>query len=396
MISLDFTSFQQHKDLSKYEDKKEKIKDLLTNSHEMLDWYDIDKCIIEEEIIKIETLSETIRKECDVFLVIGIGGSFLGAKAVIEALGTYFTSNKPEIIFAGNNLSEEYLNKLLDYIRDKNVVLNVISKSGDTLETKIAFNILYKFIKSKYNQEEIKKRIIVTTDATNGSLRWFANENNLVSLNIPKQIGGRFSVLTTVGLLPIAVAGYNIRKLLSGARKNNYDSAFKYACVRDYLYNHGKVVESFTYYEPKLSSFSEWLKQLFGESQGKNKKGILPISCFNTQDLHSLGQFYQDGNPIIFETIIGLKQKGILPSSINNYMVSDINSLAVEKVAQAHLLAGIDSNIIYLDSLNEENLGELIYFFELAAAIGGYLLDVNPFDQPGVNEYKRLLNEALK
>ena len=396
MITFDFKTYIKDKDYSKYDDKIKEIKEHFNNDNKLLDWYHIDKCISVEEIEQIKIVSSKVRNICDTFVVIGIGGSFMGAKAVIEALSSYFESDKPEIIFAGNNLSGEYLMNLLTYLEDKNIVINVISKSGNTLETKVTFDLLYKFMQKKYSDDELKERIIITTDNSEGYLRFLANEKGFISFDIPREIGGRFSVLSTVGLLPIAVMQKDFIGLLDGAKKANIDMAIKYAIIRDILYKEGKVIESFTYYEPKLATFVEWLKQLFAETQGKDRKGILPIGCSNTRDLHSLGQFYQEGNPILFETVLGVKEDHGINSNIKQYTIDNINMLALNKVATAHYKANIESNIIYLDKLDSQTLGELIYFFLVAAASGAYLLDVYPFDQPGVNEYKNLIREELK
>ena len=396
MITFDFNTYIKEKNLGKYEDKIKEIKKHFNSDNKLLDWYHIDKCISVEEIEQIKFVSSKVRDICDTFVVIGIGGSFMGAKAVIECLSSYFKKGKPEIIFAGNNLSGEYLMNLLTYLEDKNIIINVISKSGNTLETKVTFGLLYKFMQKKYDDDELKERIIITTDNEEGYLRSLVKEKGFISFNVPREIGGRFSVLSTVGLLPIAVMQKDFIGLLDGARKANIDMAIKYAVIRDILYREGKIIESFTYYEPKMTTFIEWLKQLFAETQGKNKKGILPISCSNTRDLHSLGQFYQEGNPIIFETVFGIKQDYNINTNIKEFTIDNINMIALDKVAKAHFKAGIESNIIYLDKLDAETLGELIYFFEIAAASGAYLLDVYPFDQPGVNEYKKLINEELK
>ncbi len=396
MLKTDFKTYLKDRNLKFYDDKILKIKNTLNNGGEMLDWYDINKCISPDEVIKIKNISKEIRKNCELFIVIGIGGSFLGAKAVITALKPYFKKEKPEIIFAGNSLSESYLTELISYMDDKETIINVISKSGTTLEPSIAFDIIYEKMKNKYTDDELKKRIIITTDPEKGILRKLADNNNYQSFIVPTQIGGRYSVLTAVGLLPIAVSGIDIDKLLLGIKKVNKDLAFKYATIRDSLYHQGKLVELFTFYEPKLEYFVEWLKQLFGETQGKNKKGILPSSSNNTRDLHSLGQFYQDGTPIIFETIIGIDKKGNLKNNLYKYPVEDINMIALKQVAYAHFEAGVESNVIMIDDLDEFHIGMLIYFFEIAAAAGGYLLDVNPFDQPGVTAYKKLIEKELK
>ena len=394
MLKTDFKTYIKDKNIELYKEKIINIKNTLNAGGEMLDWYDIDKCISQSDLNKIKDISKDIQENCELFIVIGIGGSFLGAKAIISALNPYFKNKKPEIIFAGNSLSETYLTELIEYMEDKNTIVNVISKSGTTLETSIAFDIIYNKMQKKYNQDELKRRIIITTDPEKGILRKLANDNNYPSFIVPEQIGGRYSVLTAVGLLPIAVAGIDIDKLLLGARQVNNDSAFEYAIIRDILYRQGKTVELFTFYEPKLEYFIEWLKQLFGETQGKDKKGILPSSSNNSRDLHSLGQFYQEGTPIIFETIIGIDKKGTLKSNLYNYSIEDINMIALKQVAYAHLDAGVESNVIMIDKLDEINLGMLIYYF--AAATGAYLLDVNPFDQPGVSAYKKLIEKELK
>ncbi len=396
MLKTDFSTYIKNKNYQSYEEKIKDIKIKLNNGGEMLDWYDIDKCITEEELTKIKKLSNDIRKDAELFIIIGIGGSFLGAKAIITALSPYFIKNKPEIVFAGTSLSEQYLIELLKYMENKNTYVNVISKSGTTLEPSIAFDLIYKKMQEKYSTDELQKRIIITTDPLKGSLRELIKQKNYPSFVVPEQIGGRYSVLTAVGLLPISVAGIDIDQLLLGARNCNIDQAFKYAIIRDTLYNEGKLVESFTFYEPKLEYFAEWLKQLFGETQGKNKNGILPIASNNTRDLHSLGQFYQEGNPIIFETVIGIEKKGNLKCSLLKKNIEDINMIALKQVAFAHLDADIESNIILIDELNEYNLGTLIYFFEVAAATGGYLLNVNPFNQPGVTAYKKLIEKELE
>lgn len=387
MLNFDFNTYQKPKKLKKYNKEIFKIKETLKNGGEMLDWYNIDNCISYEEVNKIKTISEYIKNNCELFIVVGIGGSFLGAKAIINALTPYFNKTNPEIIFAGTSLSGTYLDDLLNYMQNKQTIINVISKSGTTLETIETFTQLFQKMKQKYNDEELKQRIIITTDEKEGKLRILAN-SGFTSFNIPRQIGGRYSVLTTVGLLPIAVSGINIDNLLEGAKNYNQDKAFEYAIIRDILYKKKKFIEIFSIYEPKLQYFGDWLKQLFSETQGKNKKGIFPSLSINTRDLHSLGQFYQDGNPIIFETVINYKTK--------NNKLEELNQIAVDKVAEAHFMAGCESNIITLDELDELHLGMLIHFFEVAAATGGYLLHVNPFDQPGVNTYKDLLKKELK
>ena len=389
MLKIDFNTYQKEKNYDEYQDKIKKIKEKLSTDN-MTDWYDITKCISKEDIARIKNLSKT---KFDLLIVIGIGGSFLGAKAVISALSPYFNDKK--IVFAGTSLSETYLLELIKFMRDKDTIVNVISKSGTTLEPSITFDIIYKEMLKKYNDLELQKRIIITTDAKEGELRKLVNEKNYCSFEVSKQIGGRYSVLTPVGLLPIALAGFDIEQILLGTKYVSIDDAFKYAINRDILYKQGKLIESFTFYEPKLYYFTEWLKQLFGETQGKGKKGIYPTFSSNTRDLHSLGQFYQDGTPIIFETVLNINNKGNLITKYNKTL-NEINNIALNKVALAHLKNDIESTIISIDKLDELHIGMLIYFFEIAAATGGYLLGVNPFDQPGVNAYKDLINIELK
>lgn len=394
MINFDFETYQTLKNFKKYNKKINKIDTILNKGGNMLDWYDINKCIAKDDIDRIKKISQEIRNSCDLFIVIGIGGSYMGAKAVIEALSNYFTFQKPEIIFAGNSLSEEYIDSLVAYMENKDTVINVVSKSGNTLETKFVFDLLYEQMQKKYSQDDLKKRIIITTNSKDGYLKKIAETNNFITFEVPEQIGGRFSVLTCVGLFPIAVAGINIDDLLLGAKNFPKEEAFKYAIIRDILYKKKKYVEVFNIYEPKLKYFTEWIKQLFGETQGKNKKGILPNSSLNTQDLHSLGQFYQEGNPIIFETIIDFNNKNSLNFPYK-YNLNDINRIILNKVAKAHFAVGCESNIIICDKLDAYHIGMLIQFFEVAAATGGYLLKVDPFNQPGVNVYKKLVYQEI-
>lgn len=378
-----------------YNELIHEIKNKLEAKEEMLDWYDVDTTISSKELDKIINVSSYIRKNCDVFLVIGIGGSYLGSKAIVEMFNKYFIKDKVEIIFAGFSLSSTYLKELLDYIKDKEVIVNVISKSGTTLETNLTFNAIYDLMKEKYTKSQLHKRIIITTDKKNGKLRELVNKEKYISFKVPDNIGGRFSVFTPVGLLPIAVSNININRLLEGVKrgKKDIDKSFLYAIIRDILYKDGRKIESFTVYEPKLYYFTEWLKQLFGETQGKDNKGLFPVSVVNSRDLHSLGQYYQQGESIIFETVINIVNNTDI--KIFNKSLNKINNLATIKVAEAHK-SHTPSNIICMDYLNEENIGELMYFFMTSAAIGAYLLNVNPFNQPGVEDYKKLLMDGIK
>lgn len=397
MIYYDFKTYVKDKNnrLLAYSNKKEEILNRLKNDP-MTDWFDIDKSISKEEIEKIKSISSDIRKNTDVFLVIGIGGSYLGAYSFIEAFKPYFkNNNKTEVLFAGYTLSSSYLQELFSYLESKEVVVNFISKSGTTLEPNITFSLVVDFLKKKY--KDIENHIIITTDK-DSNLANLAKDNNYTLFNIPKNIGGRYSVFSTVGFLPIEVAGIDIDLVLEGVKegKNDIDKAYTYASLRDILYKENKKVESFGVYMEKLLPLTEWLKQLFAETQGKENKGILPISTLNTRDLHSLGQYYQDGSKILFETNIEVCDDK--PFMINSYNLNlnDINNKVIHSVARAHQKNDIDTIIITLDRLSYSNIARLMYFFMVSASIGAYLLDVNPFDQKGVEEYKNILKKELE
>ena len=400
MLKFDFKTYMYdiNKEKDEYKNKAKEIKKILEKKEDMLDWYDVETCIGKDELKELKKVAKQVRDDAEVLVVIGIGGSYLGAKAILDMFTPYFKDNKPEIIFAGYNISSEYAKDLLDYIKDKNVYVNVVSKSGTTLEPAIAFDLILNELKKRYSKDELVKRIIVTTDKEKGTLKELANKEGYKTFVVPDKIGGRYSVLSPVGLFPLEVAGVNVSKLLKGAKeaKKYNDQAFEYAIIRDILYKRGKLIESYTVYEPKLYYFSECLKQLYGETQGKNKLGIFPVSLVNTRDLHSLGQFLQEGNPIIFESVIVVESGAKI--KLNNYKqnLNEINLVASDRVAKAHFNGDVPSLFFSLDKLNEENVGALVYLFEVAAAVGGFLLEVNPFDQPGVSEYKNLLHEALE
>ncbi len=401
MINFDF-----HKYVSNYIKKEDKV-EYLEKAREIKTrfvegdlkyWNKLDTFISNQEFKRIISVSDYVKSKCDVFLVIGIGGSYMGAKAVIEALTPLYNKKGPEIIFLGTNLcSEEYF-ETLEYIKDKDVIVDVISKSGTTLEPSIAFSLTMDVMKEKYSDEELKQRIIVTTDPEKGALRELADKEGYVSFTVPEQVGGRFSVLTPVGLLPIAVAGIDILSLVKGAMSSfeRVDRAIEYAVIRDIFYKKGKDVESFTVYNSKMYYFTEWLKQLFAETQGKQKKALLPISCVNTRDLHSLGQFLQEGHDIIFETVIGIDKDKKVSLDKYDMELNSLNNIALDKVGLAHFNGFTPTNIITIDEKNEFAIGELIHFFILSAIVGALLIDVNPFDQPGVQEYKKLINEELE
>ena len=401
MLKFDFKTYNNkyvsEQELNMYQSKIENINDKFKSS-ELKHWLDINTYVSTEELTQIKEVSNKIRNMCDVFIVIGIGGSYMGSKAVIEALTPTYNKKKPEIIFFGKNINPNEYVEVLEYIKDKEVVVNVISKSGTTLEPSIAFDLIYEEIKKKYNEDELKERVIITTDANTGTLRELVNKETFQSFVVPTIVGGRYSVFTPVGLLPIAVAGINIDELLSGVKNtiDNYiDEANRYAVIRDILYNKDKFIESFTIYDEKLHYFAEWLKQLLAESHGKEKKGILPISNINTRDLHSMGQYLQEGKDIIFETVIGVKNNKSIYIDKYNMDLNELNNMALEKVCMAHDNGYTPSSIIYIDELNETNIGEIMQFFMLSTITGGLLLEINPFDQPGVQEYKKLINEGL-
>ena len=358
--------------------------------------------------------------DSEVLLCIGIGGSYLGARAVIESLThTFYNYQKrktPQILYVGNNLSSDYINDIIDVIGEKDVSINVISKSGTTTEPAIAFRIFREFLENKYGIEEARKRIYVTTDKEKGALKTLAREEGYETFIIPDNIGGRYSVLTAVGLLPIAVAGIDIEKLMLGARiaeekyqdeNVKYNECYKYAVVRNILYKQNKNIEILANYEPKLHYFTEWWKQLFGESEGKEGRGIFPAGVDFTTDLHSMGQYIQQGRRNLFETVLTVEKSN---SDITIKLDEDnldgmnfvagkdldfVNKKAMEGTIQAHVSGGVPNIVIHLDKLEEETIGGLIYFFELACAVSGNILGVNPFNQPGVEEYKKNMFHLL-
>lgn len=391
--------------------------------NDFLGWISLPDEIDDEFIKDIEKEARRIDEISDVFVVVGIGGSYLGARAVIEALGLYFdTQNQkkksPKILYAGHNISEEYHTQLINFLDDKNYSLTVISKSGTTTEPAIAFRLLKNHIEKKYGKKEAKNRIIAITDKQKGALKKLADKEGYKTYVVPDDIGGRYSVLTPVGLLPIAVAGFDIRKLKEGAENmkkiifnNNsikLNPAFLYAALRNLLYNKGKTIEIMVNYEPKLFYFSEWWKQLYGESEGKKNKGIYPSSVGFTTDLHSMGQYIQEGQRNIFESVISIEnQKKLLKIPFNednsdelNYIsdksLGEVNKMAELGTTLAHFDGGVPVIKIIIDQLNEFTIGELIYFYEFACGLSGYLLGINPFDQPGVEAYKKNMFALLE
>lgn len=426
-INLKYSGIDE-KEIAKYSKKVEKIYndlcEMSKDENEFVGWLDLPSKYNKREFNKIKKVSEKIKKNSDILLVIGIGGSYLGARAVIEALTSSFNNyldekqrKTPQIFFVGNNLSPNYLNELIEYLGDKDFSINVISKSGTTTEPAIAFRVFREFLESKYGIAEARDRIFVTTDKEKGALKKLSTEENYETFIIPDNIGGRYSVLTPVGLLPIAVAGIDIDKLMKGAKigqedfsESNikYNSCFKYAVIRNILYNQEKQIEILANYEPKLHYFSEWWKQLYGESEGKDKKGIFPAGVDLTTDLHSMGQYIQDGKRNLFETVINVLEPNtdikVKTDEDNvdglNFLAGKtmdyINKKAMEGTITAHVDGGVPNLVIDIKKLDEETIGEIIYFFELACAISGNLLGVDPFNQPGVEAYKKNMFKLLE
>ncbi len=418
-MKLDFSNVNLD-NISSYEDKAmEAFKTLMDRSGEgndFLGWIDRPVDYDKEEFERIKKAAAKIRENSDVLVSIGIGGSYLGIKAVEVACDSYFNSKRDtEVIYAGNQLSAEYIVELLDYLKDKDYSLNVISKSGTTTEPAIAFRILKETLEEKYGKEEAKNRIFATTDKERGALKELANAEGYESFVVPDDIGGRFSVISAVGLLPLAVAGIDIDEFMAGfsAGREKYtvnsfeNDAIKYAAVRNMLHADGKDIEVLVSYEPKLSFIAEWRKQLYGESEGKDGKGIFPASVSNTTDLHSMGQMIQDGKRNLFETVIEVENVGkdltIKEDEKNldglNFLagktMSYVNKQAMEGTTMAHVEGGVPNIRIKMEKVDEKTLAELFYFFEIGVGVSGYMLGVNPFNQPGVEAYKTAMFKLL-
>ncbi|WP_226580139.1 glucose-6-phosphate isomerase [Halobacillus litoralis] len=385
--------------------------------NDFLGWLDLPEDYDKEEFARIKKSAEKIKSDSDVLLVIGIGGSYLGARAALEMLNHSFYNelpsedrNTPQVFFVGNSISAPYINELFDVLKNKDVSVNVISKSGTTTEPAIAFRIFRKFLEDKYGQEEARKRIYATTDKEKGALKTLAEEQGYESFVVPDDVGGRYSVLTAVGLLPIAASGIDIEEMMNGAQQAKQElstdkladnPAYQYAAVRNVLYNKGKTIEMLINYEPSLQYFSEWWKQLFGESEGKDQKGIFPASANFSTDLHSLGQYVQEGRRDLFETVLHVETPTsditIEEDEQNldglNYLaggtVDEVNEKAYLGTMLAHTDGDVPNLILHLPKRDAYTFGYLVYFFEKACAISGYLLGVNPFDQPGVEAYKK-------
>ena len=380
--------------------------------NDFLGWLDLPVNYDKEEFARIKEAAKKIREDSDVLLVAGIGGSYLGARAVVEAgKGLYHndTEDGLKIYFCGNTISPTYLNDIIKVTKGKRFSINVISKSGTTTETALAFRVLRKLLEDSVGPEEANKRIYATTDRAKGTLKQLADAQGWPTFVVPDDVGGRYSVLTAVGLLPIACAGIDIDALMKGAADareaysvcSKDNDAYRYAMTRNILYRKGKVVETLAAFEPDFTMMNEWYKQLFGESEGKDQKGLMPTSCVFSTDLHSMGQFLQDGSRTMFETYVDIKNTRedfyIEPLEGNfdglNFLadqnMSVVNRKAMEGTILAHNDGGVPIGVIEVDSLDAYNVGYLIYFFWKACAVSGYLLSVNPFDQPGVESYKK-------
>ena len=416
------------KSIMEYKEQVENIhKELHKRANDEKDfvgWLELPTNYDKKEFTRIKKAAKKIKKESDILVVIGIGGSYLGARAVIEALTSTFNNmftekqrKYPQILYVGNNLSPNYINELIEYIGDKDFSVNVISKSGTTTEPAIAFRIFREILENKYGIEEARSRIYVTTDKERGALKTLADNEGYEQFVIPDNVGGRYSVLTAVGLLPIAVAGIDIDKLMQGAqnaqeRYNDpnlkYNECYQYAVARNLLYKLYKNTEILVNYEPKMHYFTEWWKQLYGESEGKDQKGIFPAGVDFTTDLHSMGQYIQEGRRNLFETVIRIEKS---ESDIDlkeeednldglNYLAGKsldyVNKKAMEGTIKAHVSGDVPNIVINIEKLDEENIGELIYFFEKACSVSGLILGVNPFNQPGVEEYKKNMFKLLK
>lgn len=425
-IKLDISNTKvPMEDIMEYKQKVENIHKTLhekaNDEKEFLGWLELPTNYDKKEFTRIKKAAEKIKSNSDIFLCIGIGGSYLGARAVIESLThTFYSYGKrdtPQILYAGNNLSPNYINDLIDVIGDRDISINVISKSGTTTEPAIAFRIFREYLENKYGMEEARERIYCTTDSEKGALKKLAIEEGYECFVIPDNVGGRYSVLTAVGLLPIAVAGINIDELMLGAKiaqdkyvDNNlkYNECYQYAVIRNILYKNKKDIEILVNYEPKLHYFTEWWKQLYGESEGKDLKGIFPAGVDFTTDLHSMGQYIQEGRRNLFETVINIVQSNsdiVIKSDEDNLdgmnfvagkTLDFVNKKAMEGTIEAHVSGGVPNIIINMEKLDTQAIGHLIYFFELACAMSGRILEVNPFNQPGVEEYKKNMFRLLE
>lgn len=412
------SSFVSDDEILSFQEKITKAHNDLHNKtgagNDFTGWVDLPVDYDKEEFARIKKAADKIKSDSEVLVVIGIGGSYLGARAVIEFIGGQnyndLRNGTPAIYFAGNSISSSYLSDILNICKNKDFSINVISKSGTTTEPAIAFRVFRELLEEKYGKEEAAKRTYVTTDKAKGTLKALSDNEGYETFVVPDDVGGRYSVLTAVGLLPIAAAGIDIDALMSGAAKAREElmdtnieknDCYKYVAVRNALYNKGKSTEMFVSYEPAFTMMNEWLKQLYGESEGKENKGLFPASAIFSTDLHSLGQYIQQGERIMFETVVTfknpkeeiyIKEDAENADSLNflaGKPMTFVNEKAFQGTVLAHNDGGVPNIVIENEKMDEESLGYLIYFFEKACAISGYVLGVNPFDQPGVESYKK-------
>ena len=400
-------------EIMQYEGKVKTLHDVIHEKtgagNDFLGWTDYTDAVESSMYDKVKEIASEMRSEAEALIVVGIGGSYLGSRAVIDALTHSFRKDF-EVYFAGNSISGTYLKELMDVVKEKNVYVNVISKSGTTTEPAIAFRYIKNFMEEKYGKEESRKRIIATTDKARGALRTLAEMEGYRTFIIPDDVGGRFSVFTPVGLLPIAAAGVDVDELIAGVREGmkeyanpslKENEAYKYAVLRNILLEGGKDVEILVNYEPKMTFVAEWFKQLYGESEGKENKGIFPASVSFSADLHSMGQYIQEGQRFLFETVINFldaKEDVVIPSDENNLdglnyiagkTLNHVNERAQKGTILAHVSGGVPNLVLDVPKLDARNLGKLLFFFMKACAMSGYILGVNPFNQPGVESYKK-------
>ena len=420
MLNLRLNKLINEEILKGYEKDVARINKMIMDKsgpgNDFLGWVDWPVEYDKEELGRIKKDAQYVRDNFDILVVCGIGGSYLGARCALEALNGLKSDDKLEIIFMGQTFSPNYVAQVMNYLKGKNFAINVISKSGTTTETSISFRLLKELLEKQVGKEKARKAIYATTDKEKGALKTLCNNEGYATYVLPGNIGGRYSVFTAVGTFPLACAGIDVEALIKGAAKAREEietqplkdnQCYQYAAMRDYMYRHNKPVEMYVTYEPQMSQISEWLKQLFGESEGKEHKGLYPSSATFSTDLHSLGQYVQDGTPLLFETIINVKepkQDIKIPHDDEdldglNYLegkdLAFVNQKAFEGTLQAHEDGGVPCNVIYLDKLDEYNLGYLFYFFMRACAMSAYMLDINPFNQPGVEVYKKNMFHLL-
>ena len=420
MLNLRLNKMMNEDILKGYEKDVERINKIINEKsgpgNDYIGWADWPVNYDKEELARIKKDAQYVRDNFDILVVCGIGGSYLGARCALEALNGLKSDDKLEIIFMGQTFSPNYVAQVMNYLKGKNFAINVISKSGTTTETSISFRLLKELLEKQVGKEKARKAIYATTDKEKGALKTLCNNEGYATYVLPSDIGGRYSVFTAVGTFPLACAGIDVEALIKGAQDSRSDilnkllkdnACYQYAVMRDYMYRHNKPVEMYVTYEPQMSQISEWLKQLFGESEGKEHKGLYPGSATFSTDLHSLGQFIQDGTPLLFETIINVKEPKLdvkIPHDDDdldglNYLegkdLAFVNQKAFEGTLQAHEDGGVPCNVIYLDKLDAYNLGYLFYFFMRACAMSAYMLDINPFNQPGVEVYKKNMFHLL-